>query len=105
LYILFSDIVGFTPISEHYKNNNDPEGLVSLINRLLSAMTDVVLSLDGTIDKYMGDCVMAFWNAPVDCENHEKRAVMCAARMMVALEKLNKEIEAEGLPRWDWASA
>ena len=95
---LFSDIVGFTPISEHYKNNNDPEGLVSLINRLLSAMTDVVLSLDGTIDKYMGDCVMAFWNAPVDCENHEKRAVMCAAQMMVALEKLNKEIEAEGLP-------
>jgi len=95
---LFSDIVGFTPISEHYKNNNDPEGLVSLINRLLSAMTDVVLSLDGTIDKYMGDCVMAFWNAPVDCENHEKQAVMCAARMMVALEKLNKEIEAEGLP-------
>ena len=96
---LFSDIVGFTPISEHYKNNNDPEGLVSLINRLLSAMTDVVLSLDGTIDKYMGDCVMAFWNAPVDCENHEKQAVMCAARMMVALEHLNAEIEAEGLPR------
>jgi len=69
-----------------------------LINRLLSAMTDLVLSLDRTIDKYIGDCVMAFWNAPVDCQNHEKQAVICAARMMVALEKLNKEIEAEGLP-------
>ena len=96
---LFSDIVGFTPISEYYKNNNDPEGLVSLINRLLSAMTDVVLSLDGTIDKYMGDCVMAFWNAPLDCENHEEQAVICAARMLVALEHLNAEIGVEGLPR------
>jgi adenylate cyclase len=60
LSFLFCDIVGFTPISEHFKNNNDPQGLVTLINRLLSALTDVVLSLDGTIDKYMGDCVMAF---------------------------------------------
>ena len=99
LSFLFCDIVGFTPISEHFKNNNDPQGLVTLINRLLSALTDVVLSLDGTIDKYMGDCVMAFWGAPVDCDNHQERAVTCAAMMLVALEKLNKEIEAEGLPR------
>ena len=99
LSFLFCDIVGFTPISEHFKNNNDPQGLVTLINRLLSALTDVVLSRDGTIDKYMGDCVMAFWGAPVDCEGHEKKAVTCAAMMLVALEKLNQEIEAEGLPR------
>ena len=99
LSFLFCDIVGFTPISEHFKNNNDPQGLVTLINRLLSALTDVVLSLDGTIDKYMGDCVMAFWGAPVDCDNHQERAVTCAAMMLVALEKLNQEIEAEGLPR------
>ena len=99
LSFLFCDIVGFTPISEHFKNNNDPQGLVTLINRLLSALTDVVLSLDGTIDKYMGDCVMAFWGAPVDCEGHEEKAVTCAAMMLVALEKLNQEIEAEGLPR------
>ena len=99
LSFLFCDIVGFTPISEHFKNNNDPQGLVTLINRLLSALTDVVLSLDGTIDKYMGDCVMAFWGAPVDCEDHQERAVTCAAMMLVALEELNKEIEAEGLPR------
>ena len=99
LSFLFVDIVGFTPISEHFKNNNDPQGLVTLINRLLSALTDVMLSLDGTIDKYMGDCVMAFWGAPVDCDNHQERAVTCAAMMLVALEKLNQEIEAEGLPR------
>ena len=99
LSFLFCDIVGFTPISEHFKNNNDPQGLVALINRLLSALTDVVLSLDGTIDKYMGDCVMAFWGAPVDCDDHEERAVTCAGLMLVALEKLNKEIEAEGLPK------
>ena len=99
LSFLFCDIVGFTPISEHFKNNTDPQGLVTLINRLLSALTDVVLSLDGTIDKYMGDCVMAFWGAPVDCEGHEEKAVTCAAMMLVALEKLNQEIEAEGLPR------
>ena len=99
LSFLFCDIVGFTPISEHFKNNNDPQGLVTLINRLLSALTDVVLSLDGTIDKYMGDCVMAFWGAPVDCDDHEERAVTCAGLMLVALERLNKEIEAEGLPK------
>jgi len=96
---LFCDIVGFTPISEHFKNNNDPQGLVTLINRLLSALTDVVLSLDGTIDKYMGDCVMAFWNSPVDCPDHEERAVTCAAMMLVALEHLNEELELEGLPK------
>ena len=98
LTFLFADIVGFTPISEHFKNNNDPQGLVTLINRLLSALTDVVLSLDGTVDKYMGDCVMAFWGAPVDCDDHEERAVTCAGLMLVALEHLNKEIAAEGLP-------
>jgi len=99
LSFLFCDIVGFTPMSEHFKNNNDPQGLVALVNRLLSALTDVVLSLDGTIDKYMGDCVMAFWGAPVDCEDHEEKAVACAGLMLIALEELNKEIEAEGLPR------
>tara|TARA_R110002020_G_scaffold43048_7_gene125520 strand:- start:4888 stop:6678 length:1791 start_codon:yes stop_codon:yes gene_type:complete len=99
LTFLFCDIVGFTPVSEIYKNNNDPQGLVALINRLLSALTDVVLSLDGTVITYMGDCVFALWGAPVDCENHEERAVTCASMMMLALEELNKEIESEGLPK------
>ena len=99
LTCLFVDIVGFTPVSERFQRSNDPQGLVTLINRLLSVLTDVVLSLDGTVITYMGDCIFALWNAPVDCDNHEERAVTCAAMMLIALEELNKEIEAEGLPR------
>ena len=57
---LFMDICGFTPVSEHYKNNNDPEGLVNLINKYLDTMTKIILQNGGTIDKYMGDCIMAF---------------------------------------------
>ena len=65
---LFMDIVGFTPISEYYKNNDDPEGLVALINDYLNRMTKIVLNNGGCVDKYMGDCIMAFWNAPLDCK-------------------------------------
>ena len=60
---LFMDIVGFTPISEYYKNNDDTEGLVNVINDYLNRMSKIVLKNGGTIDKYMGDCIMAFWNA------------------------------------------
>ena len=66
----FMDIVGFTPISEKYKNNDDPEGLVQLINKFLDMQTQIILNNNGSIDKYMGDCIMAFWNAPLDCEDH-----------------------------------
>ena len=97
LTCLFVDIVGFTPVSERFQKNNDAQGLVTLINRLLSVLTDVVLSLDGTVITYMGDCIFALWNAPVDCDNHEERAVTCAAMMLVALEHLNEELELEGL--------
>ena len=99
LTVSFCDIVGFTPLSERFKNDNDPQGLVALINRLLSALTDVVLSLDGTIDKYQGDCIM-YWMGdwPVQCDDQEERAVTCAALMLVALERLNEELESEGLP-------
>ena len=62
---LFMDIVGFTPISEYYKNKDDPEGLVEVINDYLNRMSKIVLQNGGTIDKYMGDCIMAFWNAPL----------------------------------------
>src|SRR6056300_1576718 len=72
---LFMDIVGFTPISEYYKNNDDPEGLVNVINDYLNRMSKIVLKNGGTIDKYMGDCIMAFWNAPLDCPNHAEMAV------------------------------
>ena len=72
------DICGFTPISEHYKNNDDPEGLVELVNEFLDAMTKIILANGGTIDKYMGDCIMAFWNAPLPCKNHAEMAVKSA---------------------------
>ena len=62
--ILFSDVRGFTAISEIYKD--DPQGLTSLMNRLLTPLTNTIVDHDGTVDKYIGDAVMAFWNAPLD---------------------------------------
>ena len=93
---MFSDIRGFTPISERYKSN--PAGLTKLINRFLTRMTNIVIANGGTIDKFMGDCIMAFWNAPIDVPNHQVLAVQTALQMQTELAKLNKELEAEGLP-------
>jgi len=98
---LFMDIVGFTPISEHYKNNNDPEGLVKLINNYLDTMTKIILKNGGTIDKYMGDCIMAFWNAPLPCENHADMAVRTAVEILEAADELIAQLEDQGLPRID----
>ena len=98
---LFMDIVGFTPISEHYKNNDDPEGLVKLINNYLDRMTKIILNNGGTIDKYMGDCIMAFWNAPLPCNNHADMAVKTAVEIVEAADELIAELEAQGLPRID----
>ena len=95
---LFMDIVGFTPISEHYKNNNDPEGLVKLINNYLDRMTKIILNNGGTIDKYMGDCIMAFWNAPLDCDNHAEMAVQTGIECAIETQKLKKEFKERGLP-------
>ena len=93
---LFCDIRGFTPISEKYKGN--PEGLTKLINRFLTRMTDVIIANGGTIDKFMGDCIMAFWNAPIEDEEHEKHAVQAAIDMQDELLKLNQQLAVEGLP-------
>ena len=98
---LFMDIVGFTPISEHYKNKNDPEGLVDIINNYLNRMTNIILNNGGTIDKYMGDCIMAFWNAPLDCEDHAYLATKTATEIERAADELIKELEDKGLPRID----
>ena len=98
---LFMDIVGFTPISEHYKNNNDPEGLVEVINSYLDTMTKIILKNDGTVDKYMGDCIMAFWNAPLPCDNHAEMAVKTAVEIVDAADILIKDLEDKGLPRID----
>jgi len=93
---LFSDIRGFTPISEKYKGN--PEGLTKLINRFLTRMTDVIIKNGGTIDKFMGDCIMAFWNAPIANPKHRQMAIKSAIEMQKELVKLNKKLKAEGLP-------
>ena len=93
---MFSDIRGFTPISEQYKG--DPEGLTKLINRFLTRMTDIIIKHGGTIDKFMGDCIMAFWNAPIDDPEHETRAVWAAIEMQEELKKLNQQLAAEQLP-------
>ena len=94
---MFADIVGFTPISEAYMKNDDPEGLVELINLFLDRMTKVVLKNNGTIDKYMGDCIMAFWNAPLPCDNHAEMAVKTAIEIELLTEELNAQIKEDGL--------
>ena len=95
---LFMDIVGFTPISEHYKNNDDPEGLCEVINNYLDRMTKIVQNNGGTVDKYMGDCIMAFWNAPLDCENHAQMAVKTSIECADETEKMKAEFKEKGLP-------
>ena len=95
---LFMDIVGFTPISEYYKNKDDPEGLVNVINDYLNRMSKIVLKNGGTIDKYMGDCIMAFWNAPLDCSNHAEMAVKTGMECAIETQKLKKEFREKGLP-------
>jgi len=98
--LMFSDVRGFTTISEQYKS--DPQGLTQLMNRLLTPLTNVIIDRKGTIDKYMGDAIMAFWNAPLDDPKHEANACEAALQMIDALERLNaerqREAEAAGQP-------
>ena len=93
--IMFSDVRGFTTISESYKN--DPQGLTRLMNSLLTPLTNAILDHRGTIDKYMGDAVMAFWNAPLYDQDHALNACWAAIEMNKRLVELNKtrEIEAK----------
>ncbi|MGD0143303.1 MAG: adenylate/guanylate cyclase domain-containing protein [Rhizomicrobium sp.] len=93
LTFLFCDVRGFTRISEQFKSN--PQGLTRLLNRFLTPMTDIILSRRGTIDKYMGDCIMAFWNAPLDDLDHGEHACASALAMLDALERLNVALAAE----------
>jgi adenylate cyclase len=95
---LFMDIVGFTPISEYYKNKDDPEGLVEVINDYLNRMTKIVLENGGTVDKYMGDCIMAFWNAPLDCKDHAEMAVKTAVECAEETKRLKQDFKEKGLP-------
>ena len=93
---MFCDIRGFTPISEQYKDN--PAELTKLINRFLTRMTNVIIANGGTVDKFMGDCIMAFWNAPLKIENHQMLAVLTASQMQSELAMLNEQLKAENLP-------
>ena len=96
LSIMFTDVRGFTAISEHY--GKDVQGLTKIMNRYMTAMTKQIIENNGTLDKYIGDAQMAFWNAPVDEPNHAKMAVKTALEMMDSLDEFNKEVVAEGVP-------
>lgn len=95
LTILFSDIRGFTSISETLP----PDKIVTLLNEYLSPMTDIVLETGGTLDKYMGDAIMAFWGAPVAQDDHARRALGAALAMQARLVEMNREWPERGFPR------
>jgi adenylate cyclase len=95
--VLFSDIRGFTTISERLS----PEELVSLLNSYLTPMTNLVFKYDGTLDKYMGDAIMAIFGAPVPYEDHAERACFSALEMMEELEKLQAGWRRDQLPEID----
>lgn len=96
LTLLFCDVRGFTTISEHMQA--DPERLTHLVNRILTALSGCVLAEKGTIDKYIGDCIMAFWNAPLDEPEHALKGARAALAMIEAIPALNRKLAAEGLP-------
>src|SRR5438270_3280828 len=93
--VMFSDVRGFTTISESFKS--DPQGLTTLMNRFLTPLTNAILDRKGTIDKYMGDAIMAFWNAPLDDREHQLHACEAAIDMLERIDVLNQEraIEAK----------
>jgi adenylate cyclase len=91
--VLFSDVRDFTSISESYKDN--PNGLTSLMNRFLTPLTNAIVARHGTIDKYIGDAIMAFWNAPLDDPTQEADACHAALDMLESVHALNKERELE----------
>ena len=94
LTVMFCDMRGFTQLSE----NMPPTQLQALLNNVFSRLTHVVRAHQGTIDKYMGDCIMAFWGAPVDAKAHAEMAVAAALDMVDAIDTLNREHAAKGWP-------
>ena len=96
LSIMFTDVRGFTSISEHY--GSDVQGLTQIMNRYMTAMTKKILDNNGTLDKYIGDAQMAFWNAPLDDKDHAKNAVKTGLAMLDDLDAFNASIAPEGVP-------
>jgi adenylate cyclase len=95
LTVLFCDVRGFTTLSERMQQ--DPQGLTRLLNRILTPLSEAVLATGGTIDKFIGDCVMAFWNAPLDDPDHAAHAVEAARRMLAETAALNEQLQREGM--------
>ena len=89
--LLFCDVRGFTTISEQF----DAVGLTALINKLLTPLTNAILDRQGTVDKYMGDCIMAFWNAPLDDDEHIYNGCVSALAMLAEMGPLNDRLEIE----------
>ena len=96
LSIMFTDVRGFTTISEHY--GADVQGLTKIMNRYMTAMTRKIIDNNGTLDKYIGDAQMAFWNAPLDDKDHAINAVKTGLEMLDDLDRFNEEITKEGIP-------
>jgi len=92
--ILFSDIRGFTSYSE----KNPPEEVVRTLNEYLEAMTEVIFRWEGTLDKFIGDTILAFWGAPLPQDDHAERALRCALHMCSRLDRLNAAWAAAGRP-------
>ncbi|MBN1281272.1 MAG: adenylate/guanylate cyclase domain-containing protein [Candidatus Thermoplasmatota archaeon] len=95
--IFFSDIRGFTPISEQLK----PEELVHLLNEYLTEMTSIIINNQGLVDKFMGDAIMAFWGAPLDLPNHADIACSSSLQMMETLRQLQQKWKEQGIPVFD----
>ena len=98
LSILFSDIRGFTTISEQFKNN--PEDLVESLNRYFSGQVDIIMNRNGIVDKYIGDAIMAFWGAPVNHDDDALQSVLSGLDMIDALEGFNAHQRKNGKPEF-----
>lgn len=92
LTVFFSDLRDFTKISEKL---NDPEKLINLLNKYMEPMTQRIIEKEGTVDKFIGDAIMAYWNAPQESKNHADRAVSCALNQLESLKQLNQIIKEE----------
>ncbi len=96
--IFFSDIRNFTTISESFAH---PAILIEYLNRYMSPMSEIIISYEGTIDKYIGDAIMAYWNAPLRVENHADKALSAALKQLSALKQLNATLQKKAFPPID----
>ncbi len=96
--IFFSDIRGFTTISENFA---DPKKLIDFLNLYMTPMTEIITNNQGTVDKFIGDAIMAYWNAPLDVQDHADMALQSAIEQIRELEKLNIKLKEQNLPHID----